>query len=238
MAVMKLPRILGAFVTQIVLVVALLVTGLLVHMYRTEPRPARVLVERELHGGLLAPDEHLERVAAVFRRRAGDYFRATRGILALTDKRLIYVGLAPRDILGPAESAPSFESREFSLDTATAVVPSRAMLGAVHAIVIRHDGSRDVFGVGNDDWDNGRAILAAIGAHHDAQRSEAATNRRAQQLADSIARAPKWHVVARGQALSTIATMYSTTPEQLRSLNALASDRIRVGQRLLVKPQT
>lgn len=235
---MRLPRLFTALATQIALVVVILIVGLAVHAYRTQPRPARTLVEHELRGGLLAADEHVERVAAVFLRRPSDYFRATRGILALTDKRLLYIGLAPRDIIGPEEAAPAFESRDFSLDTATQIVAGHSMLGAARAIVLRQDGDRQVFAVGDDDWPAAREIIATVNAHHEAQRGEAARNRRAQEVADSIARAPKWHVVARGEALSTIATMYNTTPEQLRALNALTSDRIRVGQRLLVKPQT
>jgi hypothetical protein len=235
---MRPPRLLGALATQIALVVVILIAGLLVHVYRTEPRPARALVERELRGGLLASDEHVERIAAVFQRRPGDYLRATRGIVALTDKRLIYVGLAPRDILGPEESAPALESRDFALDTATRIVAGHAMLGASRAIVLQQNGERHVFAVASDAWPDARVIIATIEAHHEAQRTEAARIRRARQLADSIARAPKWHVVARGQALSTIATMYDTTPEQLRALNSLTSDKIRIGQRLLVKPQT
>lgn len=239
MTPVRLPRILRALAAQVVLVVVLLLLGLAVHVYRTQPRPARALVERELRGGLLAPDEHVERIATVFQRRPSDYFRATRGILALTDKRIVYVGIAPRDILGPNESAPAFESRDFSLDTATKVVAGHTLLGAAHAVVFRQSGQRESFGVGDGgDWDDARAIIAAVHAHQDAQRSEAARNRRAHEVADSIARAPKWHVVARGEALSTIATMYNTTPEKLRELNNLTSDRIRVGQRLLVKPQT
>jgi LysM repeat protein len=238
MALVRLPRILRAIAVELILVVVLLAVGLAVHVYRTQPRPARTLVERELRGGLLAPDEHLERIATVFRRRPSDYFRATRGILALTDKRIVYVGVAPRDILGPNESAPAFESRDFALDTSTTVAAGHALLGAVHAIVIRQDGERNAFGVSDADWVDGRAIIGAVHAHQETQRAEAARNRRAHEVADSIARAPKWHVVARGEALSTIATMYNTTPEKLRELNSLTSDKIRVGQRLLVKPQT
>jgi LysM repeat protein len=234
----RIPRILRALVTQLVLVVVLLLVGLAVHVYRTEPRPVRTLVERELRGGLLAPDEHLERIATVFRRRPSDYFRATRGILALTDKRVVYVGIAPRDILGPNESAPAFESHDFSLDTATVAAAGHTLLGAVHAVVFRQGANRDVFGVSDTDWADARAIIAGVHRIQDNQRAEAARNRRAHEVADSIARAPKWHVVARGEALSTIATMYNTTPETLRALNGLTSDKIRIGQRLLVKPQT
>ena len=238
MALVRMPRILRALATEIVLVFVLLALGLAVHVYRTEPRPARQLVERELRGGLLAPDERLEQIATVFRRRPSDYFRATRGILALTDKRIIYVGIAPRDILGPNEAAPAFESRDFALDTATTIVPGHALLGAFHAIVLRQDGQRDAFGVSARDWVDATAIISAVHAHQGAQRAEAARNRRAQEVADSIARAPKWHVVARGEALSTIAAMYNTTPDKLREWNQLTSDKIRAGQRLLVKPQT
>ena len=238
MVLVRLPRILRALATQLVLVVVLLAVGLAVHVYRTEPRPARQLVERELRGGIVAPDERLDRIATVFRRRPSDYFRATRGILALTDKRIVYVGVAPRDILGPNESPPAFESRDFGLDTTTTVAAGHALLGASHAIVIRQDGERNAFGVGDSDWADAVAIIAAVHAHQEAQRAAAARNRRAHEVADSIARAPQWHVVARGEALSTIATMYNSTPEKLRALNSLTSDRIRVGQRLLVKPQT
>jgi LysM repeat protein len=238
MALVKLPRILRALAAQLVIVVLLILGGLALHVYRTQPRPARALVESELRGGLLAADEHLERIASVFRRRPSDYFRATKGILALTDKRIIYVGIAPRDILGPNQSAPAFESHDFALDTSTTVAASHTLLGAAHAVVFRQAGQRDVFAVGDADWNDARAIIAGVHRHQENQRAEAARNRRAQQVADSIARAPKWHVVVRGEALSTIATMYNTTPENLRALNGLSSDRIRVGQRLLVKPQT
>ena len=234
MPLVRTPRILRALATQVMVVVLLLLVGLAVHVYRTEPRPARALVERELR----APDERLERIATVFQRRPSDYLRATRGIIALTDKRVVYVGIAPRDILGPNEAAPAFESRDFALDTATVVAAGHSMLGAFHAIVFRQGGERNAFGVSDADWADAKAIIAGIHARQAVQRAEGARIRRARQVADSIARAPKWHVVGRGEALSTIANMYGTTPEKLRELNNLTSDRIRAGQRLLVKPQT
>ena len=234
----KMPRLLGALATQIALVVALLLAGLAVHIYRTHPRPARALVERELREGILAEGEQLSRTVPVFRRRPSDYFRATRGVLALTNRRLVYVGLAPRDILGPEDPVPAFESTEFASDTTLAVSAGHALLGATRAIVLVHRGERDAFGVADEHWGDAHAIIDEIETRHAAQRAEAARLRREAAIADSIARAPRWHVVQRGEALSTIATTYSTTPEQLRALNSLTSDRIRVGQRLLVKPQT
>ncbi|HEX8850428.1 MAG TPA: LysM peptidoglycan-binding domain-containing protein [Gemmatimonadaceae bacterium] len=233
-----MPRIVGALAAQIALVIVLLLGGLAIHVYRTHPRPARALVERELRGGILTEGEHVSRIVTVFRRRPSDYFRATRGILALTDHRLVYVGIAPRDIMGPEDPVPAIESRDFPLDTTLRASPGHALLGATRAVVLAQGGEREAFGVADEDWQDADAILRELEARHAAQRAEAARLRREAAIADSIARAPKWHVVARGQALSTIATMYGTTVEQLRALNNLTSDRIKVGQRLLVKPQT
>jgi hypothetical protein len=233
-----MPRLLRAIGFQIGIVVFLVVAGLSVHVYRTQPRPARTLVERELHGGLLAPGEAVQKAVTVFRRRPSDYFRATRGVLALTDRRLLYVGLAPRDILGPEETLPVFESRDFPTDTMITVSPSRTLLGAARAIVLQRHGDRNTFGVPDDEWNDARSIMSAIAARQTVQRGEAMRQARERARADSIARAPKWHVVARGEALSTIAAAYGTTPERIRELNSLVGDKIKVGQRLLVKPQT
>jgi hypothetical protein len=231
-------RVLRAIATQLAVVVLLLLVGLAVHQYRTEPRPARTLVERELRGGVLAPGEVVVKAVTVFRRRPSDYFRATRGMLALTDRRLIYVGLAPRDILGPEEPLPMFETRDFSIDTLLSISPSRTLLGASRAMVFERQGQRNTFGVRKEEWNEARGMMLSVAAQQKIQRGEAERVRRARAAADSAARAPKWHVVQRGEALSTIAALYGTTPERIRELNAMTGDKIKAGQRLLVKPQT
>jgi hypothetical protein len=187
---------------------------------------------------VLAKGETVQKVVTVFRRRASDYFRATRGILALTDRRLLYVGLAPRDVLGPEETLPVFETREFAIDTMLSVSSSRTLLGAARALVLQRHGDRTTFGVPDDEWEDVRSIMSSIAARQTVQRGEAELVRRQRAAADSARRAPMWHVVTRGEALSTIASMYGTTSERLRELNSLAGDKIKVGQRLLVKPQT
>ena len=47
-----------------------------------------------------------------------------------------------------------------------------------------------------------------------------------------------YHTVRRGEALASIARTFGTTPEQVRALNNIVGDRVRIGQTLLVKPFT
>ena len=231
-------RLLRAFAIQIAVVIALLLGGLAVHAYRTQPRPARALVERELREGILAEGERIVNLVPVFRRRPSDYFRATRGVLALTDERLVYMGIAPRDILGPEEPVPVFESRDFVPDTLLQLSSGRTLLGAARALELRRGDEEHTFGVADGEWEEAQRIVTEVRRRHAVARTEAERLRRLRFVADSIERAPKYHVVQRGEALISIAAAYNTTPEALRELNQLPDDRIRVGQRLLVKPQT
>src|SRR5690242_5531450 len=86
---------------------AVVVLGVLaqfaVHTYRTEPRNTNAIAARELQLNTLAEGERVIRTVPVFQRPWIDYFRATRGLLVLTDRRLLFLGLEPRDLLGSGD---------------------------------------------------------------------------------------------------------------------------------------
>nr|MBA3558920.1 LysM peptidoglycan-binding domain-containing protein [Gemmatimonadaceae bacterium] len=67
-------------------------------------------------------------------------------------------------------------------------------------------------------------------------RSEAERERRQQEYAAFLARQPVYHDVKFGEALSSIAEQYGLSPDSLKMLNGLTDDRIKAGQRLLVRP--
>src|SRR5215212_264187 len=91
----------------------LIIVQLVLHSMRTEPRDSRMIADRELAVNVIEPGEKVEQVVSVVRRMPVDYFRATRGILALTSKRVVFLGLRPRDMLAPSDAPSSFSSRTF-----------------------------------------------------------------------------------------------------------------------------
>jgi LysM repeat protein len=47
---------------------------------------------------------------------------------------------------------------------------------------------------------------------------------------------PIFYTVKRGDALFSIARKFETTPEKIQEWNQLPDTRVRIGQKLLVKP--
>src|ERR1041385_7529939 len=88
------------------LLVAVAIVVLLVRALRADQRDAHAIAERELRINTLQPGEEVHRSVPVFKRSLLSYFRATRGILALTDRRLVYLGVEPRDILAAPDLPP------------------------------------------------------------------------------------------------------------------------------------
>lgn len=231
--------------TTRVLILATLVAiaVLVVRAARANPRDASAIAERELRVNTLQPGEEVHRMVAVFKRPAISYFRATRGLLVLTDRRLIYLGVEPRDILAVPDLPPTFEQREFPLDATTRVSSGRTMLGLSKAIVITTPNETIRLGVPSGAERSADLLVTTMTARHERAVVQATIRgnemqeiQKARRSAEAERRKAKYYVVRKGDALGGIATMWNTTTSKLVAWNRLPGPRIRVGQSLLVRP--
>jgi hypothetical protein len=226
------------------------------HAARSDPRDATAYALRQLRSSVLRPNERIRATVDVWQRPPIDYFRATKGILVLTDApgdsakpvggRLIYLGLQPRDPLSPPDAPPTFDEREWPVDTLVEVVPTRTffLISRALRITAPREGrlTLGINAAATSQADSLRmhvdrkyAAIRAVGW----QRREARRARdRARALAIYEGRRAWYHTVRRGEALASIARMFHTTPEQVRALNKLTGDRIRIGETIMVKPWT
>lgn len=226
----------------IVIAIAIIVQ-FAVHVARTDPRDTRAIAERELELNTLQPGEHVVRSVSVFKRPAISYFRATRGLLVLTNKRLLYLGLEPRDLLAAPDLPPTFEEREFALDTMVRVDAGRTFFGLAKAVVIQTPRETLKLGVPSSAWPQADLVIAASQLRR--EQAIAASAAQAEYLAKAEAKRraieaarlkEKRYTVKRGDALGNIATTWNTTPDKLRAWNRLPDNRIRIGQVLIVRP--
>ena len=239
-----------------VLAVVLSFAQIGLHAYRADPRDARVFAERELRLTVLHPREAVVASVSVWQRPLIDYFRATRGILVVTDARpdsanpvggrLIYLGLQPRDPLSPPDAPPTFDQREWPIDTLVRVGTTRTFFYVANALEIEPpDAPRLVVGYPAGAAGDADAVRSAIAKKYASLRVIGRERHEAAVRADSARRALEaeqrrawYHTVKRGEALSSVAQLYGATPDQVRQWNNLVGDRIKIGQRLMVKPET
>jgi LysM repeat protein len=226
-----------------VLVLVAVVIQFLVHMARTDPRDSRAIAERELRVNSIQPGERVIRQVSVFKRPAIDYFRATRGLLVLTDRRLLYLGLEPRDLLAAPDLPPTFEERDFPLDTSVRVTSGRTFFGIAKAVVITTPHEKIKLGVPSGAWPQANTIVSDMDVRYKQAVAASAEQRKFLARAEAQRRAAeaerkkaKYYTVRRGDALGSIATMWNTTTDKLRDWNKLSSNNIRAGQVLLVRP--
>jgi hypothetical protein len=225
------------------LIVLAIVAQLAIHAARTDPRDTRAIAERELQLNTLQPGEHVYRVVSVFKRPAIDYFRATRGLLVLTNRRLLYLGLEPRDLLAAPDLPPTFEERDFPIDTLVHVKAGRTFFGIARAIVIETPNESLRLGVPSSVWPKADLMIVAMDVRHAKAVATSAQQRRflakadaERRAAEAMRRKARYYTVRRGDALVSIATIWNTTPDKLRAWNRLPDNRIRVGQVLMVRP--
>lgn len=230
------------FIKQALLGIAALLAGLLVFGYfffmrHVDAPQAQAAAERELQGGTLHYGERVEKKAKVYARRPTDYFRGLDGILYATNDRLIFIGTAPSDKLESADAPPVIITQEYPNDTLLVVEHRRLFFLTAHGVVVEHPGSpRGQFGANRGDEKSLDELIDFVTRAHAQQRADAAAERELRRAVAAMVREPLYYTVRRGDALSLIATKFGATPDQVRSWNSLTSDRVKIGQRLLVKP--
>lgn len=226
-------------------VLLLVIAQFAIHAARTDPRDASAITERELRVNTLQPGERVAEMVPALQRLGLDYFRARHGLLVLTDRRLLFLGLEPRDLLSSGEGPATFAERDFAIDTLVKLEPGRTFFWLSKAIVVTTPGGEFAYGIPSDEWPHAEALLADMSARHDALYAEGARQKKLREkaaaerhAAEVEARKPKYYTVERGDAISTIAARWNTTPEQLREWNHLPNNMIRAGDVLLVKPES
>lgn len=181
----------------------------------------------------LEPGERALRQVPVAQRHWYDLYRATWGILAATDRRVMFVGVLPE--LYPTTDAPrAFDVRSFPYDTIFSIANVAAPPCAA-AVRVSH-GTRTQRYETSLHYRRPVRALVELAAGRDRALRERLRRERAYH--DSLAALPpirEYYTVQRGDALESIARRYETTTDSLRALNGLPDDRIRIGQQLLVR---
>lgn len=230
------------FIKQTLLGIALVGAGLLFFGYfffmrHVDAPKAQAAAERELQGGTLHYGERVEKKAKTYQRRPTDYFRGLDGILFATNDRLLFIGMAPSDKLENPDAPPVMITQEYPNDTLLKMEHRRLFFLTAHGVAISRPGyPRGELGANRGDEKALDDLIDYVNSIHAKQRAEAARERKLREAVAAMIREPLYYTVKRGDALSLIATKFEATPDQIKSWNNLPNDRVKIGQRLLVKP--
>lgn len=185
----------------------------------------------------LQPGERVLARVDVTQHHWYDHFRVTPGVLAATDRRLLYVATAPPALFrSVGEDPPTFLVRAFPYDTSLTARAGRVLGGTSAGIVVEVADTVNAFAVAGEDRAAAQAVVRLVDQRRAAQLAEI---RRRQAVIDSISALPppppEVHRVRPGETLYSLARLYNVTPEVLQAMNGLTSDRIRIGQELVVR---
>ena len=232
---------LGRFIKRSLIGLAIVIAGLMIFGYfvfmrHVDARGAWQSAARELNGGMLHYGERVEAFAKTFQRRPTDYYRASNGLLVATNQRLIFIGIAPTDKLENEDAPATVLQYEFPNDTLLALKKRRLYLLTASGVQASHgDGPTQIFAASPGDEEALKRLVDHVNRRLDAQRVEAIRERRIRDGVAALINQPIYYVIRRGDAISSIATRFDTTPENIRKWNNIVGDRVRIGDTLIVK---
>lgn len=204
-------------------------------LHQGDPEGAARVANMEIEA-TLEPTERVEARVIVSQRLWWDYFRHTWGVLAATDRRLVYVGIPPEPFLHRDDGPPELVTQSFAYARGLAVSRVSRLSREGPGVRLAAATGTAQFAFAPRDARRLDDVLAVAGRARGALQAAADAERRATEAAEAAARRPIHHLVQRGEALEFIARRYGVPVESLTVWNQLATSRITVGRRLLVRP--
>ncbi|HEY4953340.1 MAG TPA: LysM peptidoglycan-binding domain-containing protein [Gemmatimonadaceae bacterium] len=221
-----------------IVIIGMGVLGYTLFMRRVDARGAWTAAARELTGGTLHYGEHVERYAKAFQRRPTDYYRSSNGLLVATNDRVIFIGVAPADKLENEDAPATILQYEYPNDTLLKLRPERVYFMTARGVRISHPGiPTSIIAAAPGEESALDSLVAAVDRKIIAVREAARRERKLRADVAVMINEPIYYVVRRGDALSSIAARFDATNDQIRAWNNLTGDRVRIGDKLVVKPE-
>lgn len=222
----------------LIVLVATVVLGYTILMRHVDARGAYAAASRELNAGMLHYGEHVERWAKAFQRRPTDYYRAGNGLLVATNDRVMFIGIAPSDNLQNEDAPQRIVQYEFPNDTFLTLAPQRLYFLSAKGVRISHPGvAATTIAAARGEEAALDSLITYVSRKLAAQREAARRERKLRQDVAALINMPIYYQVKRGDALFSIARRFDATPEQIQRWNHMVGDRVKIGERLIVKPQ-
>lgn len=226
-----------ALIGTAILVAGIVAFGYFFFMRHADAPKAWTAADREIASGMLRYGEKVERKARVFQRRASEYYRGSNGILYATSERIIFVGVAPPSNTRSEDSPDVIITSEFPNDTTLKMDLRRVYLLSSHGVKISYPGKvESVFAAYPKESEALDSLVIGVNRRLTAMKDTAAMESRLRAAVARLIREPLYYRIRSGDALSVVARKFETTPEKLKEWNKLATDRVRIGDSLLVKP--
>ena len=122
------------------------------------------------------------------------------------------------------------------------VQPSFAVLGLSHALKIEAPDGPLELAVSKGGWQKAQLLRTAWEVRQQRLRAIGAWGKRVREARAQLGRIlaeyrrqPIYHVVRPGDAVSSIAAWYEIPEDQIRQQNGIVGNKIKVGQRLLIR---